>query len=138
MELTRENFRAMIYYDFRRGLSQLQCIDQLFSAFDGCAASKTTEYHWFGEFNSARCSLKDEFKEVRPKSIVLPENIDAVHEVMKQDHHVTYHEIEAFLDISLTSVQKILNEHLAVKKNCVRWIPHNLKITQKKSRVDWC
>ena len=81
----------MIYYDFRRGLSQLRCIDQLFSAFGDCAPSKTTEYHWFSEFNSARCSLKDEFKEGRPKSIVLPENIDAVHEVMKQDRHVTYH-----------------------------------------------
>ena len=27
MELTRENFRAMIYYDFRRGFSRQECIN---------------------------------------------------------------------------------------------------------------
>ena len=29
MELTCENFRAMIYYDFRYRLSGQECIDQL-------------------------------------------------------------------------------------------------------------
>ena len=33
MELTRENFSAMIYYDFRRGLSRQECLDQLISTF---------------------------------------------------------------------------------------------------------
>ena len=33
MELTRENFRAIIYYEFRRGLSRQGCIDQLISTF---------------------------------------------------------------------------------------------------------
>ena len=33
MELTRENFHAMINYDFRRGLSRQECIDQLISIF---------------------------------------------------------------------------------------------------------
>ena len=31
----------------------------------------------------------------------------------------------------------VLYEHLAVKKICSRWIPHNLSIAQKKTRVDW-
>ena len=31
--ITGENFRAMIYYDFRRGLSKQECIDQLISTF---------------------------------------------------------------------------------------------------------
>ena len=29
MKLTCKGFRAIIYYDFRRGLSQQECIDQL-------------------------------------------------------------------------------------------------------------
>jgi len=51
MELIRENFRAMIYYNFWHGLSQQQCIDQLTSIFDDKALSKTTIYYWFSEFN---------------------------------------------------------------------------------------
>ena len=32
---------------------------------------------------------------------------------------------------------KILHEHLVVKKICSRWIPHNLTIAQKDSKVEW-
>ncbi|CAK9815952.1 Histone-lysine N-methyltransferase SETMAR [Anthophora plagiata] len=138
MELTRENFRAMIYYDFRRGLSQQQCIDQLISTFGDEAPSKTTVYHWFSEFNRGRHSLTDEFKEGRPKSVVVPQNIDAVRELVMQDRHLTYREIEASLGITMTSIHKILHEHLAMKKICSRWIPHNLTNSQKRARVNWC
>lgn len=137
MELTREHFRAMIYYDFRRGLSQHQCIDQLTLTFGDEAPSKSTVYHWFSGFNRGRRSLTDEFKEGRPKTVVVPENIEAVREVITQDRHVTYREIGASLGLSMTSIHKILHEHLVVKKICSRWIPHNLTIAQKKQRVDW-
>lgn len=43
-EETRENFGVIIYYDFRRGISQQQYIDQLSSTYDNEAASKTLLY----------------------------------------------------------------------------------------------
>jgi len=138
MELNREHFRAMIYYDFRRGLSQHQCVDQLKSTFGDEAPSKTTVYDWYSQFKFGRRSLADEFKEGRPKTVVVPETIDAVRELIMEDRRVTYREIEASLGISMTSIHKILHEHLAVKKVCSRWIPHNLTIDQKLARVDWC
>ncbi|CAK9796110.1 hypothetical protein ANTQUA_LOCUS621 [Anthophora quadrimaculata] len=117
MELTHENFRAMIYYDFRRGLSQQQYINQFTSTFDDEAPSKTTIYHWFSEFNRDRRSLTDEFKG-HPKSVVVLKNIDAVHELVIQDRHLTFRAIEASLGINVTSIHKILHEHLAVKRIC--------------------
>ena len=42
MELTRENFCAMINYDFRRRLSRQECIDQLISTFGDEAPSYAT------------------------------------------------------------------------------------------------
>ena len=71
-------------------------------------------------------------------SVVGPENINAVQELIMQEHHVTYCEIEAILGISSTSKYIILHGHLAVKKICSRWIPHNLTKAQKDARVDWC
>ena len=47
-----------------------------------------------------------------------------------QDHHVTYREIETILGISGTSIHSILHEHLTVKVICSRWIAHNLSIAQ--------
>ena len=62
----------------------------------------------------------------RSKSVVGPENINAVQKLTMQDRHMTYCEIEVTLGISSTSIYKILYEHLAVKKICSCWIPHNL------------
>ncbi|GBP84036.1 hypothetical protein EVAR_56884_1 [Eumeta japonica] len=73
--------------------------------------------------------LTDEFKDDRPKSVKVPENIDAVRELIMQDRHITYCKMKASLGINTTSIQKILHENLAVKGICSRWIPHD---------VSWC
>lgn len=138
MKLTREHFRAIIFHNFRRGLSRQECFDELNSLYSNEAPSYSTVKNWYNEFNRGRCSLQDESREGRPKSVVVPKNIDAVLELIKQDRHVTYREIEASLDISMTSINKILHEHLGVKKICSRWIPHNLTNAQKEIRVNWC
>lgn len=123
MELTREHFRAIIFHNFIYGNE---------------APSYSTIKNWYNEFNRGRQSLKDEPREGRPTTVVVPENVDAVHELIKHDRQVTYREIEASLGISMTSINKILHEHLNVKKVCSRWIPHNLTNAQKDTRVDWC
>ncbi|GFS88258.1 hypothetical protein NPIL_702731 [Nephila pilipes] len=138
MELNREHFRAIIFHNFRRGLSRQECFDELNSLYSDKAPSYSTVRNWYNEFNRGRCSIQDESRAGRPKSVVVPEKINAVRELIKQDRHVTYREIEASLDISMTSINKILHEHLSVKKICSRWIPHNLTNAQKKARVDWC
>ena len=74
MELTRGNFRAMIYYDFRRALLRHECIDQLIFTFGNEALSYTTVKRWSNEFNRGRHSLTNKFRKGRPKSVVGPEN----------------------------------------------------------------
>ena len=121
------------FFDFRRGLTQQQHIDELNSIFGDEAPSKTGVYRWYGEFIRDRSSLQDEFREDRPKSVVVPETIDAVRQLILQGRHVTYREIETALGISGNSIHSILHEHLTVKKICSHSIPLNLSIAQKKS-----
>ena len=102
------------------------------------APSYGTVKNWFNEFNCDQRLLNDEFLKGPPKTAVVSENIDAVRELILQDRHVTYREIEASLGISSNSIPLILHEHLAVKNTSSRWMPHNLIIAQKKIRVDWC
>ena len=78
MELNHEHFRAIIFYNFRRGLTQQQCIDELNSIFGDEAPSRTSVYRWYGEFNRDHSSLQDKFREGRRKSVVVPETINAV------------------------------------------------------------
>ena len=70
MELTCENFRAMIYYDFPLGLSRQKCINQLNSTFGDEAPSNATMKRWYNEFNRIRHSLTHEFRKYRSKSVV--------------------------------------------------------------------
>ena len=80
--------------NFQLRLIQQQWIDELNSIFGDGAPSRTSVYRWYGEFNPGRSSLQDEFLESDLKSVVVPENIDAVHQLILQDRHVTYREIE--------------------------------------------
>ena len=50
MELERRNLRAMIYYDFKRGLKQEQCLKQLFETFEDAAPSRATVFRPFGRY----------------------------------------------------------------------------------------
>ena len=60
---------------------------------------------------------KRNFVEDRPKSVVVSETIDAVRQLILQDCHVSYREIETTLGISGHSIHSILHEHLTVKNN---------------------
>ena len=50
MELNREHFRAIIFYNFRRGLTKQQCIDELNLILGNEAPSRISVYRWYGEF----------------------------------------------------------------------------------------
>ena len=54
MELNREHFRAIIFHNFRCGLTQQQCNDALYLIFGDEAPSGTSVYRWYGEFNRGR------------------------------------------------------------------------------------
>ena len=82
--------------------------------------------NWFNEFNCGRRWLKDEDRESRLKAAFMSENIDAVHELIMQDRHVTYREPKASFGISSPSIHSILHENLAVKKTYSRRSPYNL------------
>ena len=128
MKLNREHFRANIFYNFRRELTQQQYIDKLNSFFGDEAPSRTSVYRWHGEFNRGRSSLQDQFREGRPKSIVAPKTMEAVRQLILQDCHATYREIETTLGISRTIpyIQYCMN--ICLSKKFVRVGSHNQSI----------
>lgn len=138
MDLNREHFRAIIYFNFLLKRSQQETHGLLQMAFGEKAPSLATVYNWFAEFNRGRNSLADERHEGRPITVATEETIEAVRRMIAEDNRITYREIEAGLSISMTTINKILHEHLGVKKICARWIPHNLAELEKEARVKWC
>ena len=78
------------------------------------APSRTSVYRWCAEFNRGPSSLQEEFREGHPKSVVVPETIIAVRQLILQDRHVTYREIEITLGINGTNIHSRSTKHFQV------------------------
>lgn len=138
MEVTREGFRAMIYYDFKRGLTYKESHENLTSAFGALAPSLATITYWFREFKRGRSEVKDDPRPGRPPTAVTPENVIRVEWLIKEYRNITKREIQDELKVGSQAVSTILHDHLKVRKVASRWIPHSLTQEQKDRRVDWC
>ena len=99
MDLSNEHFRAMIFYDFKYGLVESDCLKRLQMAFGEKSPTRATVYRWFAEFKRDRTSLSDEFREGRPKTAVTPQNVDAVRSLIMEDSKCTYRLTSNFYDI---------------------------------------
>ena len=133
MELTREHFRAMIYYDFKDGLSQQNCFERLKKCFDDHAPSRTTVYEWYASFKRGRASLEDDARSGRPLTATLPKKVDKVLLMVEENRRITIEDIEGYIGIGSAAVQSIIHEHLGLRKLITRWVPHFLTVIQKKS-----
>ncbi|XP_034185409.2 uncharacterized protein LOC117606710 [Osmia lignaria lignaria] len=138
MEVSRENFRAMIFYDFKIGLNKIQSCARLRAAFGDSSPSTATIYRWFKEFQNGRESLLDEDRAGRPVTAVTDENVFAVKQMLEEDNRATYAQIQATLRIGSAAVRTILHDRLRTRKLCSRWVPHHLTNEQKRARVKWC
>lgn len=92
MEVSREHYRAMIYYDFKSNLNEHESFSftRLQQAFGVKAPSRATIFRWFCEFKRGRSSFGDEERNGRPPCSVTPENVARVQELINEDTRCTY------------------------------------------------
>lgn len=138
MDLTREHFRAMIFYDFKRGLSYHESHENLVATFGDTAPSLTTVFTWFKEFQRGRQSLQDDPRSGRPPETVTDENARLVKRIVDEKRNSTVRELQQASKIPSTSIHRILRKQLGARKVASRWIPHLLTPEQKEQRVEWC
>ena len=82
--------------------------------------------------------MEDDDRCGRIATTVTPEDVPRVESLIKKDPKMAYGEIQDIMKISSGSLTRILHDSLGVRKNCTRWVPHNLTEEQKQGRVDWC
>lgn len=135
MEISREQFRVLIYYDFKSGLHEDECLERLATAFESSHPSRATIYRWYREFKRGGSSVSDKERDGRPRTGVTPENVEKVRLMVRDDPHISYEYIQKSLQVSSDTVSKILHEELRMKKVVCRWVPHSLTQFQKDERV---
>lgn len=98
----------------------------------------STVRRWYDELKQGRVSLRDEIREGRPSTAVTKEKVATIRHLIEENQRITYEEIRRQLGIGMSQIEKILHEHLRVRKICCRWIPRELTTEQKRTRVVWC
>ena len=132
IELSERDFRAMIYYDFLKGLSAVDIHKSLATVFGKNGPSISTIYKWFKEFKCGKKTLQDGDRPGRPLTAVTQENIDAVRKLIRDQPRITCVDIEEALGTGTAAINTILYKHLRVHKRCGRWVPHRLSDDRKK------
>ena len=135
--LTRRDFRAIIHYNFARGLSKVfqrnvgsvwwglsfrqNCRTLLFTIPARNLRSRRSTAHRtpIGRCYSRICS-------------------DAVRKAKTLNRRITYRQLEELLHVPKSTLQRIVSEQLYVRKMCTSWVPHALSDEQRENRVKWC
>ncbi|PSN29952.1 hypothetical protein C0J52_23403 [Blattella germanica] len=87
--------------DYKSGLKEKKCLQQLKNAFwDLCPSQGTVYNNWFREFKTAATD----------------ENVAKVEQMLKEDAHCTYTQIQDALNIGSASVRKIFFYFLKQRK----------------------
>ena len=138
MELEIRDFRAMIYYERKRGLTYHESHKNLSEAFWFIAPRKSTVSKWFWEFEFGGSHFNDDNFCGRPVSAATQENAARVKELIREDARITCKDLQDILGIGMSALNEILHHQLAVHKRCARWVPYQLTEEQKVGRVQWC
>ena len=93
-QLSREQFRTMISYDWKIGLSYKDSHVRLVQAWGDQASSESTVLNWFHEFQRENFIVEDRACSGRPRTAVNQTNIDAVRTIIENDPHSTCDQIE--------------------------------------------
>lgn len=108
---------------------------QLCEVYGEACMSSGMVRRWVREFNNGRTDVHDEARAGRPS--VSDETIAKVEEAMLKDRRITVRELcDLVPDVSKTTIDKILTEHLGYSKVCARWVPKMLTEDHKRQRVE--
>ena len=129
--MSKVEYRAVIKFLSKEGLAPAAIKQRLDGVYGKASPSYSTVKEWAKQFLLGRESIEDEPREGRPVEVVTEENIRRIEEELLSDRRLTLKEISVRLEISKTSVIRIIQEHLHMKKISARWVPRPLSSIQK-------
>ena len=120
------------------GISAQDIFKELKACISDHAPEIRTIYKWIKYFKAGGESLEDQRRSGRPKTAITQDNIRLLENLVEENPHITYAEIEAETLLHLSTIKEILHKELNLKKITSRWVTHQLNDAQKKKRVDIC
>jgi len=102
---------------FKLGKPATECYEMLKTAFGEQAMCCSQTFQRFSRFKSGRTSIDDDERSGRPVSSSMPEMIERLRQIIRQDRRRTIDEVSMPVGINHGTCHKILTEDFAFKKS---------------------
>jgi len=121
--------RAVIEFFFLQGKAPKEIHAILIETLGKHAPSYATVKNWVAQFKRGNAPRPG-----RPKTVITPEIIDQIHELILEDRRISAESIAEQLGISRERVGSIIHEDLDMPKLSAKWVPKCLNADQKRQR----
>ncbi|PNF32226.1 hypothetical protein B7P43_G17963 [Cryptotermes secundus] len=129
---------AAVKFCFLLGKSGTETLEMLKTAYKDNAMGKTQVFEWFSRFKNGEMSIDDKPRSSRPSTVRTHENVEKIHEIIKEDRRRTIEEIVELSGVTWSSVQQILTEDLGMKRVAAKFVPRLLTAGQKQDMKGKC
>jgi [histone H3]-lysine36 N-dimethyltransferase SETMAR len=136
--MEKENIRFYIKVRTALNIEPKSIYDELYSVFGDSAPAYSTVAKWSKSFRDGRERIEDEPRIGRPVTETTSENIENIRSIVNSDPHVTIDEIQLETGLSRGTIERIMSDHLKLRKLTARWVPNFLTDWQKSERVRIC
>ena len=138
MEAKIEYLKFYVETQRRNGITPTQIYQQIITAWGENIITLRSVQKWckMGADDNEEISFTHRGGAGRPRTSRSKENVDDLKELLDKCPHLSVEEIADLMDISATSVYRIITDDLHMRSVIARWIPHELSGEQKVKRVD--
>jgi transposase len=136
--MDNENVRFVVKIRAILGMNTTAIHEEFTTTLGPLAPSYRTVARWEKRFREGREDLNDDQRSESPVSETTDENIELVRQVIDNDPHSTYDEIIGETSLSYGTLERIIHDHLKLKKLTSRWVPYELSDEQKQERLKIC
>jgi len=129
-----EEQHVCVKFYFKLGKTATETWKMLQQAFGDKCMSRTQCFEWYSHFKTGRTSIDEDPRSGQPSTSTDDVDIDAVRDLILQNHRLTIREIAEDVGISFGSCQAILTEKLNMHRIAAKFVPCVLTEDQKANR----
>ncbi|CAF4927845.1 unnamed protein product [Rotaria sp. Silwood1] len=132
--MSKENFRFYIKVRTVLNVQARVIYEELHSVFADETSPLRTVGRWAKWFREGREEVEDEARPGRPVTETTTENIEQIRRLIDDDPYSTIEELQEQTGLSYSTTQRIISDHLQLRKITARYIPKHLTDFQRAER----
>ena len=135
---TKQEQRSVIRFLWSEGVSGAEIHRRLSAQYGNSVLLQRRVYEWIEKFKNGRTNVTHEEEAGRPSTATTDDNNERVRDMVLLNRRLTVNEVANHLHISHGSAYDIIHNRIVFHKVCVRWVPKQLTMLHKQTRLDIC